>query len=274
MARKGNGQTDEQCDEAGHDRAGSKRARAVLRGSSEHHGDDGAPEGGEGAQRNGTGEKRCGPGLVRTSLPEPLPTKPDSGNTDGAGRGEPQCPAWGDHKAHDLDDNGSPEIERRARIGVLASLHEREQWSQDEVDGHDQQGAPATKNQAGRYQRDTGGQGDDHGVVELLELGHAEVELGRQTTHAPEDEHGSEHVQQPRAPAGARKRARLAQHEPTRDWAQGGAADHQQVGRAPHGDVDAVGLVPQGIEREPRHTGRPQYPKWNQGARHDEAPDA
>ena len=55
VAGKGDGQTDEQGDEAGHDRAGSKGTGSLLGASSEHDTDDGTRKGGERAQHHGTG---------------------------------------------------------------------------------------------------------------------------------------------------------------------------------------------------------------------------
>ena len=79
--------------------------------------------------------------------------------------------------------------------------------------------------------------------------------------------------QQPRATAPGGRRARLGEHQPRRDRRQRGAADHQQVGRTPHGHVDAVHRVPVVVEREADQRARPHQAHRQRRPGHAQAAD-
>ena len=109
---------------------------------------------------------------------------------------------------------------------------------------------PTPERLARRDHAHTHGERDQHGVVEGLPLRDAEVELELEGGETDQRRGGERLGQQARPARPGGRRPRLREHQPGGDRRQRGAADHQQVGGTPHGDVDPVHGVPVVVQRE------------------------
>jgi hypothetical protein len=135
---------------------------------------------------------------------------------------------------------------------------EGEERPQHEVDADDLQGPTRPERPPGGHQGEAGGDHDEDGQVQHLELGHAVVELALERAHADQHGAGGEDVDALPQQRGLGVGAGLGQHEPQGDRAEGSGDDQLDVGRAPQGDVDPVGLVPHGVEPEGGHPAETQ----------------
>jgi hypothetical protein len=106
------------------------------------------------------------------------------------------------------------------------------------------------EDRARAHERHGGGEGDQHRLVEQLELRHAEVELRLEGRQADDERAGHAQVAPPRELARAPELEALAHDHPQAERAHAGAADHEQVRGAPQGHVLAEERVPEGVERE------------------------
>ena len=121
----------------------------------------------------------------------------------------------------------------------------------DDQEGHRRlDRAPPADGDAGEHQGEAGGGHREDGEVEGVELRHAEVELA--LVGRGGGEHGAAGDDDPEAAErlGLREGKCLSQQEDDGEGAHRAAGDELQVGGAPERDVEAVGIVPQVVERE------------------------
>ena len=144
----------------------------------------------------------------------------------------------------------------------------------ERVDDGDEQRPTRAEHETDRDQADPGGERDEHRLEHLGELRDAEAELALAGDQALEREPGGEAVQE-RGPARVRRPdAGVGEHEPAGEPGEAGAHDHEHVGGAPHGDVDAEGLVPDLVHREAGHRPDAEGAQRQHRPRHPEAGDA
>ena len=230
----------------------------------------------DGHRDQDAGEQRGAPGVAAPHL-HPAPLRGDPQGPDGqagchrrgkgiASPGEPEG---------QLDRHRGAEVEREP--GQRAAQHRADQQGQHGPDGQEAgRGGERPAGSEGRAHRDQGHAGrggDQHRVVQLLELGHAQVELELERGQPDQHRPSQDSLRGPDEGGVAGARAGLGEEHPHGQRRERRAGDHQQVGRAPHGHVDPVGAVPQVVEGEPDQRAAPQDQQGQGPVRDPDVPE-
>ena len=138
----------------------------------------------------------------------------------------------------------------RHRVPEDRSDHEGHDTAHGEEDHRGAHRGPGAERRAGGDHRQGGAQPDEHRLVERLPLGNAVIELQLHGAEGDQQARGGgvpERGAPARVPGPA---ACLAEQQPGGHRREHRRPDHEQVGRTPHGHVDAVVGVPEVVERE------------------------
>ena len=165
-------------------------------------------------------------------------------------RSMPTARATSSTTSADSDERGAVAGLDRSVAAELGELGERRRWRRCSS------GSTRPEDEADGDQAEAGGHRDEQRVEDLRELRHAEAELALAGHQALEGEPGGEAVEEPGPAVGLGVDAGVGHDQPAGEADEAGPEDHQHVGRAPHGDVDAVGRVPDLVHGEARRPRR------------------
>ncbi len=195
----------------------------------------------------------------------------DRADAEPAQQGEAGAVLGADEPGHDLDHEAARE-ERGAEARVhrsagVATEVEEPGGLDREVHDHQADGPPAPVHDAERHEAQPRREAHEDRAEQQVELRHAEGELTLRREQALHGEPPAHDVHAAGPPAVGRSHPGAGQDEPGGEAREGGAQDHQHVGRAPHGHVDPVGLVPDLVEGEAGHGTETERPERQQRRR-------
>ena len=214
--------------------------------------EDAAGQRGGQGEHDGGHQHRRGPRMGHPHVaPAPLGREADRPDAQPAEQREAQRRARRGER-RELDHAGLGDVEREVRRGVARDLADEERQGDADDEEHRErlEGAPGAEDRPRAHERDRGCEGDQHRLVEQLELRHAEVELRLEGRQADDERAGHAQVAAVRDLARAPELEALAHDHPHAERAHAGAADHEQVRRAPQRDVLAEERMPERVERE------------------------